>query len=190
MLSPTQVIPFLEHPTRAVRELAVDYLRRAHDPTPATADDLWRALDRYGLTREPHLLSALDELPQTERSLARLLVALKEGPGEGVRFHLLHAVAKLDFELLRAHRDELLREEAIPSHLREHLAARLSLENVPPEALWAQLMAHAASVAERSYGEFREETAARLIEALARHPAWSAARAMALLEDPAVEDWR
>src|SRR5579863_2209905 len=45
MLTPAQVIPFLKDERAWVRDHAMDYLRDSHDPAPATADDLWCALD-------------------------------------------------------------------------------------------------------------------------------------------------
>src|SRR5262245_36014152 len=48
MLSPAQVVPFLQHADQRVRNLAVKYLSGANDPSPATADDIWRMIDKHG----------------------------------------------------------------------------------------------------------------------------------------------
>ncbi|HWP39978.1 MAG TPA: hypothetical protein VNL70_03555, partial [Tepidisphaeraceae bacterium] len=73
MLLPAKIIPFLQHADAHVRRLAVRYLCRANDPTPATADDLWAAIDRFGQGQVHEFHLALANMPQTDRSLQRTL---------------------------------------------------------------------------------------------------------------------
>ena len=63
MLLPDQVIPFLRHDDPAVRAHAARYLSDAHDPSPATADDFWQSIDRFGPTQSLPLLADLARVP-------------------------------------------------------------------------------------------------------------------------------
>src|SRR5689334_10403347 len=68
MLLPSQVLPFLQHREKPVRDLALRYLSNAHDPSPATAEDLWKLIDKFGAGETDGLFYALRMLPQTEVS--------------------------------------------------------------------------------------------------------------------------
>lgn len=139
MLPPAQVIPFLEHEDWKVRNEAARYLANAHDPAPATAEDFWRAIDRFGL-KERILTASLALLPQTEQSYVRLMAALRsldQGKArKTVRDRLIaedlwDALHSLDWDLLLKHRDEVLAFGKTPSETHRHLKRRLALQKVP-----------------------------------------------------------
>ena len=93
MLTPQQVIPFLTYDDDEVRRHAVTYLAGAHDPSPATADDFWRAIDTLGPQKAGSHLDRLELLPQTDDSVAKTLEALKTF---GVRASLLVVPAPVE----------------------------------------------------------------------------------------------
>ena len=189
MLLPHQVLPFLEHETPSVWEHAARYFHRAHDPAPATAEDFWRAIDRFGMESSLHLVTHLSDMPQTGRSLRRTLDALREKPAELYDFHLQHAVAAVDYPLLLAHREELLAAEYLLPRVRAHLSDRLALAEAPADDLWGRLLRHSEEVNDRYAGEFDQEVSDRLIEALSRHGDDAAGRALDRLRGGPRDDW-
>ena len=189
MLTPQQVIPFLEHDDADVRQHAVLYLAGAQDPAPATADDFWQAIDRLGLDEAASHVSRLELMPQTDDSVGRTLAALATA-GEHVRDDLVRVLRSLDFELLRRHRDAIRSAENVPAEVQEHLDHRLALAEESPDALWNRLLAKAAELEGKQLIEADALAAERVIEALARHPEAAADRAVGMLRDPAVRDWR
>src|SRR5437588_9899821 len=152
MLTPSQVIPFLEHEDFTVRRLAVDYLRDAHDPAPATADDLWRAYERFPQRDQFGLSSgflyALPFLPATDSSTARLLDALRAGSDKDDedRHQMLNALADLDFPMLAQNREAIFQLPGLPPRIEERLRARLALAEEAPEPLWERLAEFAKAV--------------------------------------------
>ena len=190
MLSPEQVIPFLGHPEAHVREHALRYLAAAHDPGPATADDVWRAIDRCGPDARPRLMCHLEDFRQTDAALDRLLAELRVGPEERERYHLLKTLCGLDYDLLTRRGEQIRATQQVVPHVREHLAERLRLVGEPPESLWELLLARASEVADKDAMTFDMRPSERLTEALARHPEAVAERVLTLLRDDSVTDWR
>ena len=189
MLLPDQVIPFLQHDDPAVRAHAAHYLSRAHDPAPATADDFWRAIDRFGTGQSSVFLSELAELPPTDSSYQRLMDALRSAPTEAVAHHLQRAVERLDFPLLLAHRDEIRSSPSIPPEAREHLRRRLDLADSPVDTVWDALLRHSEASDDKNAGEIDARESDRLVEATARHGEPAAARALDRLRDGPRGDW-
>jgi hypothetical protein len=181
MLTPQQVIPFLDHDDPEVRQHAVLYLAGANDPSPASADDLWRAIDKLGGPQQAFShVDRLEMLPQTDESIARTLAAL---PAAGVdaRHALVRVLRSLDLELVRRHRDAIRSAEAVPAEVNEHLDHS--------DGLWDRLIEKAKELEGKQLTEADALAAERIIEALARRPE-VADRAVELLRDPAVHDWR
>jgi HEAT repeat protein len=189
MLTPEQVIPFLQHDDAEVRQHAVLYLAGAHDPAPATADDFWRAIDKVGPENAGQFTERLELLPQTDESVRRTLEALGGLPADA-RHGLLRVLRSLDIDRARKHRDAIASSEHVPPDVTEHLDQRLALAEEPVEPLWDRLMAQAAALEGKQLTEEDALAAERVIEALARRPDVAADRAVALLRDPAVRDWR
>jgi hypothetical protein len=189
VLLPHQVVPFLLHDDVAVREHAARYLSEAHDPSPATADDFWRSIDRFGATPSVALVADLVGLQSTEWSCKRMMETLRSGPEEIVEYHLQHVVQALDFPLLLAHRDELLSAEPILPHVRDHLRRRIELSEQPLDALWEALLSHSGNIDGRYVGEFDRRESERLIEAAARHGEAAASRALDRLRNGPRDDW-
>ena len=189
MLTAQQVIGFLDHEDVEVRQHALMYLSAAHDPAPATADDLWRAIDKLGPEAAASLFERLELLPQTDDSVARALAALPDAQGDR-RQALLRVLRSLDFDLLRRHRDAIRGVEQVPAEVFEHLDQRLALADEPVEPLWDRLMKLAGDLDGKDLTEADALAAERLIEALARRPDFSADKAVALLRDDSVRDWR
>ncbi len=176
MLLPDQVLPKLLHADRYVRELAARYLGGAHDPGPATAEDVWKAVDQAGNGDWTAAFeAAVQKLPQTEGSLRRTLAAIERKPGEARLHALVSVIANLPYGLLMRFRDLIDAPPALPADLREHLQQRYALAELGPGELWDKLMAH-ADQAEQVEGFPDPQISERLIEALARNPeptAWA-----------------
>jgi hypothetical protein len=188
MLTPEQVVPFLAHEKFYVREHAASYLAGAHDPSPATADDFWRAMDVIGPAGARVLRSKLEQMPQTPESYRRTLQALAATNDPEAISELQDVLHRLDLKLLQSYRDEVLAH--VKDDQREHLRKRLELAEREPTALWQELMAHGKELGEAGMGEFDQQISERLIEALGRNPGESAGSAMELLGDSDIIDWR
>jgi hypothetical protein len=189
VLLPDQVIPFLQHDDRVVRELAARYLSEAHDPSPATADDFWRSIDRFGAEASVALVCDLVDLPWTERSYFRLIETLRSGPAEIVEYHLQRTVERLDYPLLLAHREEVLSAEPILSHVRDHLRQRIEMSDRPLDAVWNALLAHSEKIEGMYVDEIDMRESDRLIEVAARHGEPAGLLALDRLRNGPRDDW-
>jgi hypothetical protein len=189
MLTPQQVIPFLTHEDPDVRLQAVLYLAGAHDPAPANAEDFWRAIDSLGMEPAASLVSRLELVPQTDDSVARTLAAIPTAPAEQ-KTDLVRVLRSLDFALLQRHADAIRAVADVPQDVRDHLEQRLALADEPVEPLWDRLMEQAAALNDKELTEADALAAERLIEAMARRPEAFGDRAVEMLRDPTVNDWR
>ncbi len=191
MLSPAQVVPFLTHDDRLVRRLARDYFDRCGDPGPATADDVWAALDRFPAGDEARSLArTLADLPQTDASVHRLVAALAGDAVHGADDLLQQAARGVDFPLLVRHREQLLGCDGLDPKVRDHLARRLGTADTPGGVAWDQLMALGLASVGQNSSEVDRDGADVLIEAAARRIEVTGPLAVALLGDAAVQDWR
>jgi HEAT repeat protein len=188
VLLPDRVVPFLQHESYDVRAHAADYLAKAHDPSPATAEHFWQSIDRFGTEKSVRLITRLAAMPQTEASLGRLLRALRDGVEEEFRDGLLQACEDIDFPLLQAHRNEILTSKEIAPDVRDHLRQRLALSDHSVDDLWERLQRHSDKVDNKYWGEFDVRVSERLVEALARHGEPAARLAMERLAKP-LDDW-
>ena len=189
MLRPDQVIPFLEHEDPDVRLQAVLYLAGAHDPEPATADDVWRAIDKVGAEQAGPLIARLELLPQTDDSIARTLAAIPAHQAEN-KADLVRVLRALDFPLLQHHWDAIRGAEGVPPDVIEHLTQRIALADEPPDGLWDRMIEQAKALDGKSLTEADALAAERLIEAIARRPDLFGDRAVEMLRDASVNDWR
>ena len=193
MLTPSQVLPFLLNPKPMIRALALRYLSKASDPSPATCEDLWRMIDQHGPGEFNGAYLALSDLPHTEASLQTTLERLSTTTDDDIRHQLQNAIADVSYGLLLRCRDTIEQNEAVPGSVREHIARRIELAQVPRDELLDRLIAHAEKISADDYkssDRFEDHRVAeRLIEALARHPE-SASWAISTLNDPAITDWR
>lgn len=192
MLTPQQVIPFLENEDWLVREHAIDYLAKAHDQGSATAEDIWRVWDRFGQHTWRNPLAQLENFRQTDLSLRRALDLLKMGVGEQTGWYLQRGIQRIDLALLDQHRGELLENAHLGTKLREHLKLRLELSeaHLSLDELWGRLMAHGIEAGEATLDKVDLRVSERLIEAILREPGDVPERAVRLLSDPSVQDWR
>ncbi len=188
MLTPPQVIPFLQHDDPDIREEALRYLCEAHDPSPATAEDSWRVIDRFGLAESLSFVARLHNLPQSHDSLDRTLRTLREGAEGGIAFHLQNVILWMDLELLDPRQDELLSSPLLNPDVREHLAQRLALTSRDPAELWEELSNFGEDVRECYANEFDLNIPDRLAEALARS-AEGVDRVVTRLQERSADDW-
>ena len=129
MLLPAQVVPFLLHADADVREHAFEYLARGHDPAPATAEDVWAAMDRYGDTptrfggnERARFASEVARFPATPRSMGRLLDTLRSDRTPEVFERLARAALRLEPETVRV----LVTDQSIRSRLSAAMIAEIA----------------------------------------------------------------
>jgi hypothetical protein len=197
MLPPDQVIPFLSHADELLRDRATLYFTQAHDPAPLTAEGLWAAMDAMDESAGfAWHVALLPRLPASDASTARLLAAFDDDRLLDAEEDLWDALYDLDFEQLRRHADAVLARADAPDEsgldvhgeVPAHLRARLALADAPADDLWNELARLADETKDQYWDQIDHARFDRLIEALARHAAPSADRAMAFMADPAHRD--
>src|SRR5688572_31149287 len=94
--------------------------------------------------------------------------ALNKHPAEVFDYHLQRAAENIDFNVLLAHRDEVLSNPRLLPHVREHLEQRLALAAEPSDVLWERLSTFAGEIEQCYAGEFDARVSDRLIGELAR----------------------
>lgn len=183
MLSPAQVLPFLQHDDASVRDLALAYFSTAHDPSPATADDVWRMLDTKGPGKDQTApYSALQSLPQNEISLRRTVEALNTTKNGTERDSLQSVILALPFGILNRFRD-VTDDAPLDEAARQQVTLRFKLAEIPASELWERLASNAAALDESADCDGDElDTASAMVEALTRSPE-SAQWALAELGD-------
>jgi hypothetical protein len=195
MLLPAEVRPFLLHEDREVRDLALDYLGQAHDAAPATQEDLWEVIDRYGETPDRRggtermrVAFHLRDLPATEPAALRLLEALRAEPDPRVLANFARAAAELPPEMLPC----LLEDERIVRRMEADTIAAwredLELSTRSCDALWEALDECVTGLGPRdTVGSPFFARAQRVVRALARHGAEGVPRGLAILQGPLPE---
>jgi len=181
----------LRHPDADIRFAAARYFHEAHDCGDATIADWWAVVDARGLAAARPLLHRLETVPDTEATLTRLLAELRAGLPAKAWFPLRKRLERLPYPLLERHIGELreVRPLLTPDDLR-HAEERLALAGELPETLWEKLLAHAAECDGEYAGAQDSLLVVRLTEALARHPDFATPRALEILRDTSIEDWR
>jgi hypothetical protein len=192
MLLPAEVVPFLLHEDPDVRAHAVEYLARGHDPAPATADDVWTAMDRHGDQPRPYggnerawLAVHLKRFPPTPRATGRLFEAIRADPASELGERLVRAALELPPATYR----ELFTDEAVRTRLPAGTVAaiddELTLAEAGFDALWTELDGVAVELGETWTVDAPGHRRARRIErALARFDADAGARGAAILDRP------
>ena len=189
MLIPAQVIPFLLHEDEIIRFFAAEYLAKAHDPSPATAEHFWESIERFGVHPSLPLLYVLSDVPATEKSTRQLLQVLDSEISDYAWSALIDALADLDFHLLNQFKTEILaRTDILPPVTLNHLNERLRLATESPESVWKQLCEHGNDANQYFDGELDPEKTRRLIEALARHPEFANPQALTTLQEEWVQE--
>ena len=191
MLPLPRIREFLRHPDADIRLAAARYFDEAHDCGDATMHDWWAAADALGFDAVRTLLHHLEEVPDDDATLARLFAELRKGLPAKVWFPMRRRLERMPFELLERRIGDLrdARPLLTPGDIL-HAEERLALKNAAPEELWERLMAHASESEGSSAGGQDGLLVFRLNEALARQPEFSAPRALAILGDASIEDWR
>ena len=153
--------------------------------------DWWAVVDELGFEAARTILHYLDEVPETKETLARFFAELRRGLPAGVWFPLRERLERLPLAMLSRCIGELrdARHLLTPDDLR-HAEERLTLAEAEPVVLWEKLMAHAAECEGEDAGGQDRLLVFRLTEALARHPEFSTPRALEILRDETIEDWR
>jgi hypothetical protein len=194
MLMPVDVVRLLDHDHVLVREHAVRYLAESHDPAPATADDFTRQLDRRGVCEHDLARCRLGELPQTASSIRWVLRSLEQAhEHSNARMHLLRAMASAPIGVLQECLSEIESSSRVPDEVRQNVRERLALAAAPLDTIWREFLALAQALDPNDRPE-HAELARRLhhcLASLADRPDESVARAaIAVVENPAVTDWR
>ncbi|MGA2584335.1 MAG: SEC-C metal-binding domain-containing protein [Tepidisphaeraceae bacterium] len=191
MLLPEQVVQFLDHDDPMVRDHALHYFNDTHDFGPLTADHYWAVIDRRGENDATRGFACrLENLPQTDASLRRLVQAINTTQSDDFDYDYQRAARDMDMSVLARNRDELLACPKLLPHVREHLQLRLSLLDQPAQDAWDRLMQHGLELGNGDSGSFNPNLSDALIEAAARGGIPICQRAMNILADESCEDWR
>jgi hypothetical protein len=195
VLFPDQVALCLGHDDLYVRRQARDYFRHCGDAGPVTADDAWVAIDQLGDHvndgyRWDNPFAVLDDLPQTDASVRRLVDAMNDRPAGESAYYLQRAARRFEAALVERNRDLLLGCDRFDDATLALFQRRLELAAVTAEAAWDQLMAYCAAAGNKDISQINLGEADALIEAVARHIDVLGPRAVALLADPSIEDYR
>lgn len=186
VLLSTDIVPFLLHEDTDVREHALEYLAKGHDSAPATADDIWTTMDRYGdtpahygLNERAIFAAELIHFHPTPRSTQRLFNALRTGARSNVGMHLHRAARELPPTDARA----LLMDKAIraqlPAAMIAEIEADLMLAEMSFDALWTSLSGAAVELGDAwQLDSPVYRRALRLVRAIARSPEQAAAHGL------------
>ena len=191
MLPLARIREALRHPDADIRLASARYFHDAHDCGDATMADWWAVVDALGFAAARPLLHSLESLPDTAETFARLITEVRNGLPAADLFPLRRRLEQLPYPLLQRHIGELrdVHHLLTPVDLR-HAEERLALASEPPETLWKKLLTHAAECAVSENRTPDRLLVSHLTEALARHPEFAAPRALAILHDDAIYDWR
>lgn len=189
MLTPAEVIPFLLHEEGFVRRHAATYLTEANDPSPATAEDIWRGIDQYGMWGTSGFVADLAKLPQTEHSLWKAMGILAGTLDERSRHHIEKSVMAVGMPLLEQHREALLGGLQLSDKAKSHLLRRLELKNRDATEMWGELMTLAEGF--EGFDDEGHQEATRLVEAIGKNANRQViAAAMEMLREEERDDWR
>jgi SEC-C motif-containing protein len=188
VLSAAQVIPFLLHDQPWVRDHALDYLADATDASPATADDLWNAIDVIPADERRNVLSRLAKFRQTPISTDRLIDALAQAPEIRERSHLTKALKKLDLAFVEANIDRIRALPAVPAEVVTHLEERLEMRDQPADEAWNQLADYSSRI-EIARTNPDHDLVARLIESASRHHEITSGKVLEVLKPPSAGTW-
>jgi hypothetical protein len=185
MFPSDQLVAFVDHKDPAVSSYAAEYFLEAHDPAPATASLLWRAIDRLGAKRAH--LGLLARLEHDDALWSRLLRELTHTEDPFVRGALLDAVyAAPAVPVLEAFR-RLDRSDVVADVARERLQHRASLEEQPFDALWDALVRHCEAVGEAPH--VPQEVPRDLVGALKRFPELAGPRCLEVFRSAPTLPW-
>jgi hypothetical protein len=200
MLRPAEVRPFLWHEDGYARELALAYFASEYDFGPATQEDVWAAMDRYGeapkgFKQERRTLALhLREFPPTERSIERLFRGLRIEADAAVTVHLARAVAELPPETVRRLLDDDHLVRRLPAEAIEGLREDVELAGKTADALSGELDEQTArlrgDLAIRPVGGHEMSgsplflRAERVVRAFARHPEQATEHGLEVLRGP------
>jgi len=185
MFPSDQLVDFVDHKALAVSSYAAEYFLEAHDPAPATASLVWRAIDRLGAPRAHVSLLArlehddalwshlLDRLFRTEDTIVRgaLLDTLYAAPAVPA----LDAFRRFD------------RSGVLADVVRERLQHRASLEEQPFDGLWDALVRHCEAVGAAPH--VPQEVPRDLVGALKRFPELAAPRCLEVFRSAPTLPW-
>jgi hypothetical protein len=190
MLAAEQVLPFIYHDHPTVRSRALHYFIDSDQPSPLSAEHMWRGLEQFGFGQEGRtFLTYLGDLPQTDASIDRILRTLDHDPDEDVRFHLLLALRDVDPDALLRHSDRILACPQLTDYLRDRLHRRLHLLHLPLDDLWNRLLEESQRRHGQYFDKFNDGTFDALAQAIARYGDPGAARALEYVTVPPREDW-
>jgi hypothetical protein len=189
MLTNEQLIPALTHPDHDVRSMVVERLRKSFDPTPATMDDAWKAVDAQGMKRGAWWLRDRGDVPWTESSVQRLLEEVRRAQDKHLREELEEALAAIDLHLLMRHRESVLSVLASSNLMRQSVEDRFQFAHEPPERLWQELGQLSSKGEHHRFNEADLRRVDDLVEGLTAHADFAAEHSMAMLREPKEPSW-
>lgn len=194
-LSADQVKHAILGPDRDVREAAIYYFAQSYSLDPSIMPLAIQAIEQHGWKGAFEFYSFMRDLAQTDETVLWLVGQVKKcgepneefGYVNAIRSALIHA----DADLLKHHDSKVLAIDELDEKTKGTVRERIRLASQSAEELWHQLQ----DFCERSDNLDKVpddlDLADDLVEALGRHPEFSASKVMSILngETGDSENW-
>ena len=187
-LTHDQVKQGILHPDQLVRDAAVYYFADSFSLDPTIMPLVIQTIEQHGWNDAFGMYSFLQNLMQTEETLAWAIEQLRRRgqPGDEdeaqLTLWLLDALTSADPELLHTHEAKIQELDAVNEGVREAVDEKTLLAGFTADKLWAELEEFCETNKSEDYLTDEDiDFAHRLVEALGRHPTVFDARVLDIL---------
>jgi hypothetical protein len=192
-LTEDQVKEAILSPDRNVREAAVYYFSRSFSPDPGILPLAIQVIEQRGRDEAFKMYSFMRELIQTDETVLWLVEQVKKcgetdeeyGYVHALRSALIHA----DAILLQQHDDTILQLDELDEKEKDTICQRVRLASQSPDDLWLQLEDFCQRSDKLSTVPEDLDLVDDLVEALGRHPGFSAPKVLAILNGESADNW-
>src|SRR5262249_52024310 len=132
----------------------------------------------------------LESIAQTDSSIDRTLDLLAKTDDTVLQYRTMRAIEGLDIESLQRRWTTISACDAISPHVRSRLEERRALAAPPVNTAWDRFLDAFRHIPDERRDSPPQRLAQNLLPVIARHPDRFAEPALAVLRDPAIDDWR
>lgn len=192
-LSADQVKQAILHDDRDVREAAVYYFARSFSTDPGIMPLAIQVIERYGWDDGFEFYSFVEDLVQTDETVLWLIAQIKKFGEPDEEYGYVHALrsalVNADANLLQQHDETILSINELDEKSKHKICQRVRLACQSPDDLWSQLEEFCRRSDKLSTVPEDLDLADDLVEALGRHPEFSASKVLAALKGTPAENW-
>lgn len=177
------------HDDQDVRDAAIRYLSEVSPTDPELWPLVLNALERFGEEAFGHLYFVVD-LAQTPEVVGWCLAEIeRRGPaaedeGQFQRDALKRAIRRAPADALRPHATSIQEAAHLDALSKEIVARRLALQDLPPDALWDELLEFCRQLDDQASSDMDDTDRGWVyVDALAPHADKFAARVLEVLTD-------